>query len=172
MSTGEDLQRDVRRILGQAKIGDRIYRHSEQELAAERRRLEKNPHDDPALDFDDSTVVNEQVVLLKLLHDPRASGEEFVRILAEQTTATNAAVVTHALVELGKLDAVLHILGRLRTKEELSLLAAIWGALGEKLRREAYRFTDPALDVIDAWRGIEEQWLRDNWNLFSEGAVI
>jgi hypothetical protein len=156
----EDLKGKVLLILGQFKSYHRIYKHTERELTNERLRLAKNPDDEPAVDFNDTTVVNEQVLLLKTLRGQGGHTEEdFVKILSEAIHEDNAPVVVHTLVEVGRLDAVLAMVGKTKL-EELELPAEIWSTLGEKLRREPHRFTDADLDAISKVRGADERTMR------------
>ena len=138
MTNNNDLQRKIRLILGQYKPTGSYY---------------------PPLSAGTS-VTNEQALLLKTLRGQGGHSEDdFVKILSKEVNDSNAPVVVHTLVELGRLDAVLAILGK-AGRSNLNLSGSIWGALGEKLGREPHRFTDADLEEIDKIRGMEEQTLR------------
>src|SRR6266852_2973669 len=160
MTKPDDLRRKVHLILGEYNPAlHKIYRHTESEILAEHLRIAKNLGGPPLADLSDTAVVNEQVLLLKTLRGQGGHSEkDFIKVLSNAVTDHNAPVVVHALVELGRLDAVLAILGREKLGPDVA--ASIWQRLGEKLRREPHRFTDADLEEIDKIRGMEEQLLR------------
>ena len=101
----------------------------------------------------DGTVINRQVnLLIKILRgQSNHSGETLVKSLSGEVTENNAAVVVHALIALGRLDAVIEM-ARSRKRGDLGVRNAIWTAIGQKLRRESRRFTDADLEAINTLR--------------------
>src|SRR5689334_8937389 len=96
----QDIRVKVRRILRQFKPYDRVYRHTEKEIANEKLRLARNPDDEPSIDFNDAAVVNEQVMLLKVLvAQGGVTDEAYVRIVSDEVDEDSAPVAVHALIE-------------------------------------------------------------------------
>jgi hypothetical protein len=160
-----DLQKKIRLILSQVKPDSKIYLEAELGMALARyRRAQKARDEGNALPPEEdaetrekkaSTVINEQVRLLKILYGQRVQeADEFVKILGDEVDEVNAAVIIHTLIELGRLDAVLGGIGW-RKRRNADVRRALWRAVREKLRREPHQFSDADLDAIDAKRVTE-----------------
>jgi hypothetical protein len=149
LTADEELRRKIRLILGQVKPSDRIYRYTESDVLLENLRAASEPDAPRVADVKDTTIVNEQILLLKVLRGQGGHSEtDFVTVLSEEVSADNATVVVHTLIDVGRLDAVLALRKAVKASS-LHFRAALWTAVGEKLRREPHRFTDKDLDAID-----------------------
>jgi len=150
----DDLQGKIRLILSQVKSYSTIYKIKEGELLSKRLMKVMGKGDDATTE-EVSTVVNEQVILLKILYGQGGhASDEFVKILSGEVNDVNAAVIVHTLIELGRLDAVLTIAASLK-RDNIDVRRAVWSAVGEKLRREPHRFSDDDLEAIEARRTVE-----------------
>jgi hypothetical protein len=158
--SSDDLRRRIRLILSQVQPHHKMYRYTEKEQLSEVLKLKKSLEGDPMADLSETAVVNEQVLLLKTLRGQGGHSEdEFAKALVKEMNDDNAHVIVHSLIELGSLDVVLAVLEKGK-RDDLDLRGAIWGALGEKRRREPHRFTDADLDAIDGVRARDETLLR------------
>jgi hypothetical protein len=153
--TAKDLRKQIQLILSQVKPDSKIYPEVGMGLSEFLRAKEAReaghalpPEDAVAREKKSSTVANEQVRLLKILcGQPGHGADEFVKILADEVDEVNAAVIIHTLIELGRLKAVLGVIGS-RKKNETDIRRVLWGAIREKLRREPHRFSDADLDAM------------------------
>jgi hypothetical protein len=158
-----DLRKNIQLILSQVKPDSKIYPEIGlglvEAIKAQKARDEGNalpPEEDTAArKKKTSTVVNEQVRLLKVLYGQRGhEADEFVKILADEVDEVNAAVIIHTLIELRRLEAVLGIIGG-QKRNDIDMRRALWRAIREKLRREPHQFSEADLDAIDALRTVE-----------------
>jgi hypothetical protein len=159
-----DLRKKIQLILSQVKPDSQIYRTEIGLGLKEYMKTQKArdwgyalpPEEDAAArEKEASTVVNEQVRLLKIMYGQGGhEADEFVKILRDEVDEVNAAVIIHTLIELGRLEAALGIIGW-QKRNDIDIRRALWRAMREKLRREPHQFSDADLDAIDAQRTVE-----------------
>ena len=105
----------------------------------------------------DVELVHEEVRLLKLLAaqcSPSLQGQ-FAELLLGKSSAENAKVVVHAMIEVGGLLTLLTAFKGTKALDATKR-RKMWEALRDKLAHESHRFTEADLTAIEEARQVEE----------------
>jgi hypothetical protein len=154
-----ELKRRVRLILSQVRGSEGFYKYRTPDLVARRARVGQFGRDDdpPLIEAPgDAEMAQEQVLALRTLYaqSPPTLQKQFPSLLMANSSVRNAAVVVHAMVEIGALVRLAAALKEKKAKDRAKRLY-MWQALRTKIAHESHRFSEADLTVIEEARVAE-----------------